>query len=96
MAQQVLESVRAKYGAVARVAIERGRRVKAVAEAFGYTAEELRSIPAEATWGFPRQSDGNGPHSPGEWWSISVRAEDWMCFCREDGGAGGACHRLSI
>jgi SAM-dependent methyltransferase len=52
MAQQVLESVRAKYGAVAESGLSsEDAGVKAVAEAFGYTAEELRSIPAEANMG---------------------------------------------
>jgi SAM-dependent methyltransferase len=52
MAEQVLESVRAKYGAVAQSSLSsKDAGVKAVAEAFGYTAEELRSIPAEANMG---------------------------------------------
>jgi arsenite methyltransferase len=52
MAEQVLESVRAKYGAVAESGLSsKDAGVKAVAEAFGYTAEELRSIPAEANMG---------------------------------------------
>jgi hypothetical protein len=52
MAEQVLESVRAKYGAVAESGLSsKNAGVKAVAEAFGYTAEELRSIPAGANMG---------------------------------------------
>ena len=52
MAEQVLESVRAKYGAVAESALSsRNAGVKAVAQAFGYSAEELQSIPAEANMG---------------------------------------------
>jgi SAM-dependent methyltransferase len=52
MAEQILESVRAKYGAVAESALSSNHTgVTAVAEAFGYTAEELRSIPAEANMG---------------------------------------------
>ena len=52
MAQQVLESVRAKYGAVAESGLSsEDAGVKAVAEAFGYTSEELRSIPAGANMG---------------------------------------------
>jgi SAM-dependent methyltransferase len=52
MAEQILESVRAKYGAVAESALSsKNAGVAAVAEAFGYTAEELRSIPAEANMG---------------------------------------------
>ncbi|MGA2896553.1 MAG: arsenite methyltransferase [Acidobacteriaceae bacterium] len=52
MAQQVLESVRAKYGAVAESGLSsKDAGVKAVAQAFGYSAEELRSIPAEANMG---------------------------------------------
>jgi SAM-dependent methyltransferase len=52
MAEQLLESVRAKYGAVAESGLSNDDAgVKAVAEAFGYTAEELTSIPAEANMG---------------------------------------------
>ncbi len=52
MAEQILESVRSKYGAVAESTLSsKDAGVKAVAEAFGYTAEELTSIPAEANMG---------------------------------------------
>lgn len=52
MSQQVLESVKSKYGAVAESTLSnRHSGVQAVAEAFGYTAEELTSIPAEANMG---------------------------------------------
>ena len=52
MAEQLLESVRAKYGAVAESNLSNDDAgVKAIAEAFGYTAEELTSIPAEANMG---------------------------------------------
>ncbi|HZY61929.1 MAG: SAM-dependent methyltransferase [Acidobacteriales bacterium 59-55] len=52
MAEQILESVRSKYGAVAESTLSSDHAgVKAVAEAFGYTAEELTSIPAEANMG---------------------------------------------
>jgi arsenite methyltransferase len=52
MTEQILESVRLKYGAVAESTLSSSHSgVKAVAEAFGYTAEELRSIPAEANMG---------------------------------------------
>jgi SAM-dependent methyltransferase len=52
MAEQLLESVRSKYGAVAESTLSnRHAGVKAVAEAFGYSAEELTSIPAEANMG---------------------------------------------
>ena len=48
----VLHSVRSKYGAVAESTLStRHTGVKAVAEAFGYSAEELTSIPAEANMG---------------------------------------------
>lgn len=48
----VLDSVRSKYGAVAESAISSNDPgVKAVAEAFGYSSEELASIPAEANMG---------------------------------------------
>jgi SAM-dependent methyltransferase len=52
MAGQILESVRAKYGAVAESSLSsENAGVHAVAKAFGYSAEELRSIPAEANMG---------------------------------------------
>lgn len=52
MAQQILESVQSKYGAVAASTLSSNDEgVKAVAEAFGYSAEELTSIPAEANMG---------------------------------------------
>ena len=50
--QSVLESVRSKYAAVAESGLSTQHAgVKAVAEAFGYSAEELTSIPAEANMG---------------------------------------------
>lgn len=52
MAEQTLESVRSKYAAVADSKLStHDAGVKAVAEAFGYSAEELTSIPAEANMG---------------------------------------------
>lgn len=52
MAGQILDAVRSKYGAVAESALSTNDEgVKAVAEAFGYSAEELTSIPAEANMG---------------------------------------------
>ena len=52
MAGQLLDSVKAKYGAVAASGLSGEHAgVQAVAEAFGYTAEELRSIPAAANMG---------------------------------------------
>jgi arsenite methyltransferase len=52
MKEQVLETVRSKYAAVAESELSsKHAGVKAVAEAFGYSAEELTSIPAEANMG---------------------------------------------
>jgi arsenite methyltransferase len=52
MGEQVLETVRSKYAAVAESELStKHAGVKAVAEAFGYSAEELTSIPAEANMG---------------------------------------------
>jgi SAM-dependent methyltransferase len=52
MSEQILESVKSKYGAVAESALSNNHAgVQAVAEAFGYTVEELTSIPAEANMG---------------------------------------------
>lgn len=52
MTNQILDSVKSKYGAVAESSLStEDAGVKAVAEAFGYTPEELTSIPAEANMG---------------------------------------------
>ena len=52
MSETITEAVKAKYGAVATSGLSTDHRgVKAVAEAFGYTPEELASIPAEANMG---------------------------------------------
>src|SRR5271163_3620038 len=52
MAEQVLDSVRSKYGSVAESNLSNDHAgVKAVAEAFGYSPEELTSIPAGANMG---------------------------------------------
>ena len=52
MAEQILESVKSKYAAVAESSLSSDTEgVKAVAEAFGYTPEQLTSIPAEANMG---------------------------------------------
>jgi SAM-dependent methyltransferase len=50
--EQIADSVRSKYGAVAKSTLSSNDPgVQAVAEAFGYSAEELRSIPAAANMG---------------------------------------------
>jgi SAM-dependent methyltransferase len=50
--ETTIDSVKAKYGAVAESTLSSDHAgVKAVAEAFGYTADELISIPAEANMG---------------------------------------------
>lgn len=52
MSQRIEEVVREKYAAVAASTLtNESSGVQAVAEAFGYSAEELRSIPAEANMG---------------------------------------------
>ena len=52
MSEQLLDSVKARYGAIAESELSSNNDgVRAVAEAFGYTAEELTSIPAEANMG---------------------------------------------
>jgi arsenite methyltransferase len=52
MANGILDSVQSKYGAVAESSLSSNDAgVKAVAEAFGYSAEELTSVPAEANMG---------------------------------------------
>jgi SAM-dependent methyltransferase len=52
MMAELLDSVKAKYGAVAASTLSSEHAgVRAVAEAFGYSPEELTSIPAEANMG---------------------------------------------
>ncbi len=52
MSEQLLDSVKSKYGAVAESTLSNDHAgVKAVAEAFGYSADELTSIPAGANMG---------------------------------------------
>ncbi len=52
MSQTLLDSVKSKYGAVAESSLTNDHAgVKAVAEAFGYSADELTSIPAGANMG---------------------------------------------
>src|SRR5215204_6679244 len=52
MSSSIERLVRERYGSVAKSGLSSGQGgVRAVAEAFGYTAEELASIPAEANLG---------------------------------------------
>lgn len=52
MSKVIEEAVRSKYGSVATSGLSSDQAgVRAVAEAFGYTAEELTSIPATANMG---------------------------------------------
>lgn len=52
MSTDVIESVKSKYGAVARSTLSgRQKGVRAVAQAFGYSSKELSAIPAEANMG---------------------------------------------
>jgi len=52
MSQEIIDAVRSNYGNVAKSGLSSNQDgVRAVAEAFGYTAEELASIPAEANMG---------------------------------------------
>ena len=52
MSETLTDSVKSKYGSVATSGLSTHQEgVKAVAEAFGYSAEELASIPAEANMG---------------------------------------------
>jgi SAM-dependent methyltransferase len=52
MSEEIIDAVRARYGSVAQSGLSSQQSgVHAVAEAFGYTADELASIPAEANMG---------------------------------------------
>ena len=51
MSDKIVDAVRSKYASVAQSELSsRNEGVRAVAEAFGYSKEELGSIPAEPTW----------------------------------------------
>lgn len=52
MSQQIEDAVRSRYGATAQSGLSSNQEgVRAVAEAFGYSAAELQAIPAEANMG---------------------------------------------
>src|SRR5438132_8650260 len=52
MSDSVIDEVKSKYGAVAAGTLSSDHAgVRAVAQAFGYSPEELSSIPAEANMG---------------------------------------------
>src|SRR3954463_16750985 len=52
MSQSITEAVQSKYGQTATSGLSNNHAgVRAVAEAFGYSAEELSTIPAEANMG---------------------------------------------
>ncbi len=52
MSETIQQAVRSKYGSVATLGLSSNHEgVRAVAEAFGYSAEELGAIPAEANMG---------------------------------------------
>jgi len=52
MSESIVEAVRSRYGSVAKSGLSSEQTgVRAVAEAFGYSPEELASIPAEANLG---------------------------------------------
>src|SRR5256885_417143 len=52
MSEPIIEQVRSRYAAVAASGLSSDDAgARAVAQAFGYTAEELASIPAEANMG---------------------------------------------
>jgi arsenite methyltransferase len=52
MSSSIVDQVRAQYGAVAASGLSgKAAGIQAIAEAFGYSAEELAAIPAEANMG---------------------------------------------
>ena len=68
MSKQIEEAVRDRYGSFAESALSSEHEgVRAVAEAFGYSADELSSIPAEANMGLSCGNPTAYAHlSPGE------------------------------
>ena len=52
MSEEIIDAVRARYGSIAQNGLSSNQSgIHAVAQAFGYTADELASIPAEANMG---------------------------------------------
>lgn len=52
MSGEIVEAVKAKYGAVATSGLSTDREgVRSVAEAFGYTPDQLRAVPSESNMG---------------------------------------------
>ena len=76
--------MKSKYGAVAESTLSNNHEgVQAVAEAFGYTAEELTSIPADANMGLSCGTPTATAHlRPGEVAVDLGLAAAWMCFLR--------------
>ena len=68
MSKQIEEAVRDRYGSFAESALSSDHNgVRAVAEAFGYSADELSSIPAEANMGLSCGNPTASAHlRPGE------------------------------
>jgi arsenite methyltransferase len=68
MSKQIEEAVRERYGSFAESALSSDHNgVRAVAEAFGYSADELSSIPAEANMGLSCGNPTASAHlRPGE------------------------------
>ena len=68
MSKQIEEAVRDRYGSFAESALSSEHTgVRAVAEAFGYSADELSSIPAEANMGLSCGNPTASAHlRPGE------------------------------
>lgn len=84
MPQNILKEVQTRYGAVAESTLSSADAgIKAVAESFGYSADELAAIPAEANMGL---SCGN-PTAMGSLrrvkrWLIWGVVGGWMYFWR--------------
>ncbi|MEZ6050039.1 MAG: hypothetical protein R3C02_01420 [Planctomycetaceae bacterium] len=80
MSETVTSAVKSKYGAVALSGLStKHDGVKAVAEAFGYTADGLSAILRKPTWG-SRVGNPTAMASlkPGELWSTWGAAVGWM------------------
>src|SRR2546426_8633005 len=68
MSESIVEAVRSRYGSVAKSGLSSEQTgVRAVAEAFGYSPEELSSIPAGANMGLSCGNPTASAHlRPGE------------------------------
>ena len=95
MSEQILDSVKSKYGAVAESTLSNNHAgVQAVAEAFGTRQKSSRPFPPMRIWACPAAiRPPRRIFVLVRWWSTWVPVADWMCFLRQDGRTDRTCDR---